>query len=234
MNNWIPFAALAFIVLFVFAFVWEARKQKAGRAAVYKSLARQRGWTYTPEDRGPIQRIAGDFEAIGQFQSPSLGKVIPKNVVTGRVDQGDIYLFQHSRRIYEGYRYYFDVCLIRAQRPIATSLVVRFKRGKSKLDNPFYTARQWPAPSTWAQHVDVFADDAAQAAQVLPDAVLRDLVNAAERLPWRIDLEVRKERVAAYIVERNASAENSEQLEQLIAFTEQATALLTSSKPGPV
>ncbi len=43
-----------------------------------------KGWKYIKEDDGTVQQVAHNFEGIGVFSSPSLGKMIPRNVVLGR------------------------------------------------------------------------------------------------------------------------------------------------------
>ena len=49
----------------------------------FKKLAERKGWKYLKEDDGTAQHVSNDFEGIGVFSSPSLGKMIPRNVVHG-------------------------------------------------------------------------------------------------------------------------------------------------------
>jgi hypothetical protein len=99
----IAIGVLSFIALFIYALVKEGRKQKRERNVFFKKLADRRGWKYLKEDDGTAQRVAHDFEGISVFSSPSLGKIMPCNVVLGRIKVGRCCLFEHYTRIYEGY-----------------------------------------------------------------------------------------------------------------------------------
>ena len=79
---------MSFIALFIYAIVKEGRKQKREQNVFFKKLANRKGWNYIKEDDGTVQRVAHDFEGIGVFSSPSLGKIIPRNVVLGRTEAG--------------------------------------------------------------------------------------------------------------------------------------------------
>jgi hypothetical protein len=98
----IPIGVLLFIALFIYAIIKEGRKQKREQSFFFKKLAERKGWKYIKEDDGTAQHVAHDFEGIGVFSSPSLGKIIPRNVVLGRTEVGRCCLFEHYTRIYEG------------------------------------------------------------------------------------------------------------------------------------
>jgi hypothetical protein len=76
--------------------------------------------------------------------------------------------------------------------------------------------------------VVALGSDADRAARLLSAETLAKLVEGADRLPWRIDLQVRGNRVAVYLAERNADLESPEQLAQLLDFTRYAVRRLSS------
>ena len=71
----IPLGLFLFIGFFVYAIIHTARKQRKAKAAVFRDFADKNGLRYQAEDDGTAVGFAKDFDGIGRFSSPSLGKV---------------------------------------------------------------------------------------------------------------------------------------------------------------
>jgi hypothetical protein len=99
----IPLGLLLFIGFFVYAIIHTARKQRKAKARVFRDFADKNGLRYQEEDDGKAQGFAQNFDGIGRFSSPSLGKVIPKDVVDGILNGSEAILFRHSIRFSEGW-----------------------------------------------------------------------------------------------------------------------------------
>ncbi|AKB85514.1 hypothetical protein [Methanococcoides methylutens] len=208
---------VAVILLFPILLVKEARKQKKTSMSVFESYAISHGWTYMQKDDGTIQKLAKDFQSIGRFNSPSLGNIIPENVVIGSVPEGKIYLFQHYVRIYEGNALQLDVCILELEKPIIDRLIIRFKKGKSRLTNDLYTMPELDIDPKWTNDVAIYKNDP-KFKDVLDDSTLTTLVQKANNLPWRTDLQIKNNLLAVYIAERNSSVESENDLSLLIDF----------------
>lgn len=83
--------------------VHSARKQRTAKKRVFEEFAIEQGFSYLNEDDGSVQAFAQDFDGIGRFWSPSLGKVMPKDVVGGTTNSSQVLLFRHSIRYSEGW-----------------------------------------------------------------------------------------------------------------------------------
>ncbi|MGD8428360.1 MAG: hypothetical protein PVH63_12080, partial [Balneolaceae bacterium] len=92
-----------FIVLFAYFIIRTGRKQRASKRNVFKDFANKMGFHYRRKDDGTVQKFAKDFDGIGQFTSSSLGKVLPKDVVSGNINNSPCILFRHSIRFGEGW-----------------------------------------------------------------------------------------------------------------------------------
>ncbi|MGD2217204.1 MAG: ankyrin repeat domain-containing protein, partial [Gemmatimonadales bacterium] len=92
----IPIGLLLFIAFFVYAIVHSARKQREAKAGLFRDFASRHALRYQEEDDGKVLEFARDFDGIGRFRSPSLGKVIPKDVVHGKIEGKQVVLFRHS------------------------------------------------------------------------------------------------------------------------------------------
>ena len=99
----IPIGVPLFIALFIYAIVKEGKRHQKAPNVFFKKLAEHKGWKYLKEDDGTALHVSNGFEGIGVFSSPSLGKMIPRNVVHGRMKVGNCCLFEHHTRTYEGY-----------------------------------------------------------------------------------------------------------------------------------
>ena len=82
----IPLGLVVFILLFTFAIIHTARKQRKAKVRVFRDFTDRHALSYRGEDDGRAQAFAEGFDGIGRFSSPSLGKVIPQDVVRGSMD----------------------------------------------------------------------------------------------------------------------------------------------------
>jgi hypothetical protein len=232
----IPVGVLFFLALFVFAFVREARKQRAARSRMYEELAQRKGWRFDPTDDDTVQRLTGGMEAIGCFESPSLGKLIPKNVVSGTVPEGRVWLYEHSRPIYEGEHHHWYVCLIETDGEPRAPAVIRFSKGSRTLRtrNQFYTGEELPLPEPLRQQLIIYSHQQEGKQDEWPTELLEQLLEVAQSLPFRVDVQIHGRLVAVYPAERNASIDSPDGLEQLMELTRHVVRLLGVSTPVAV
>ncbi len=224
----IPISVLLFIALFIYAIIKEGRKQKREQSFFFKKLSERKGWKYIKEDDGTAQHVAHDFEGIGVFSSPSIGKIIPCNVVLGRTEIGRCCLFEHYTRIYEGYAMKWFACVVEAQRDLGGSFVVQSRGKAGAITDNFYTGKKIPIKDDWARGFRLYSNDKASIKEILPMGTLQKLFQEMANLPWRIDVQVRKDRLAVYPSSRNFQLKSVQNLEQLIEFSQVAVNCLTS------
>ena len=127
----IPLGLLLFIGFFVYAIIHTARKQRKAKARVFRDFADKNGLRYQEEDDGKAQGFAQDFDGIGRFSSPSLGKVIPKDVVDGILNGSEAILFRHSIRFSEGWAREWFVAGVTSAETIAERCAVQFCKGRA-------------------------------------------------------------------------------------------------------
>ena len=125
----IPLGLLLFIGFFAFAIIHTARKQRKAKAEVYRDFAESNGVHYREQDDGRAQEFARNFDGIGQFRSPSLGKLIPKDVVYGTIDGAEIILFRHAIRLSEDFAREWFVAGVSCHEYIAKRCAVQFGTG---------------------------------------------------------------------------------------------------------
>ncbi len=122
----IPLGLLLFIGFFAYAVIHTARKQRKAKAGVFRDFANKTGLRYQKEDDGKAQGFAREFDGIGRFSSPSLGKVIPKDVVDGIMNESETILFRHSIRFSEGWAREWFVAGVTCAEPIAERCAIQF------------------------------------------------------------------------------------------------------------
>jgi hypothetical protein len=224
----IAIGVLSFIALFIYAIAKESRKQKREQSFFFKKLADGRGWKYIKEDDDTAQRVAHDFEGIGVFTSPSLGKIIPRNVVFGRIEAGNCCLFEHYTRIYEGYAMNWFVCVVEAQNDLGGSFVVQSNGKTRSITDNFYTGQKLSIEDDWAKGFTFYCDGKAPKKKILPMGTLQKLSQEMADLPWLVDMQVRKDRLAVYPASRNFQLKSVHDLERLIEFSRVAVNCLTT------
>jgi hypothetical protein len=127
----IPLGSLLFVGLFVYAFIHTSRMQRKAKAGVFRDFANKHELRYREEDDGEAQEFARGFDGIGRFSSPSLGKVIPKDVVDGTMNGSEVILFRHSIRFSEDYAREWFVAGVTCSEPIAERCAVQFCKGRA-------------------------------------------------------------------------------------------------------
>jgi hypothetical protein len=115
----IPLGLLLFVGFFVYALIHTGRKQRKAKAGVFRDFANQNGLRYLEQDDGKAQMFAQDFDGIGRFSSPSLGRIVPRDAVEGKVNGSDAILFRHSIRFSEGWAREWFVAGVTIAEPIA-------------------------------------------------------------------------------------------------------------------
>ncbi len=215
----IPVGLLLFIILFAFAIIHTARKQRKAKSSVFRDFARKNGLRYLEEDDGKAQEFAQEFDGIGQFSSPSLGKVVPKDVVEGTSNGSEIVLFRHSIRFSEGWAREWFVAGVTSAEIIAERCAVQFCKGKSHKRTMYLRDAAVKEQTIGIYNLVVRAAGSSAAGKLLDEGVLRKLADFAGNLPFRPEIQVRGKRIVAYPADRNATVDDVETLEKLAEFT---------------
>jgi hypothetical protein len=221
----IPIGLLIFIGLFAYALIRTARKQKKQKSGVFREFARRHGLRFQEEDDGRAQRFAKDFDGIGQFRSPSLGTVVPKDVASGTVNGSEAVLFRHMIRFSEGWSREWFVSGIVAEGDAAERCAVQFCRGSSDKQTMYLRDPAVKEQRVGPYTVVVRAPTPSDAGKWRDPDVLQQWAALAERLDFRPEIQVRGARIAAYPADRNVSIDHIEMLENLFEFSRRSAAL---------
>ncbi|RTR05883.1 hypothetical protein [Halomonas nitroreducens] len=221
----IPVGLLIFIVLFAYAMVHSARKQRASKKKVFEEFARDQGLSYLDKDDGRVQEFTQDFDGVGRFWSPSLGNVIPKNVISGKENSSRVFLFRHSIRYSAGWAREWFVSGLAAADHIADRCAIQFcKKGSDK--STMYLQDDIVKVKTIGDFdIVVRSQSSSCAGKLLDERVLKQLAEFAEDLPFRPEIQVRGKRVIAYLADRNASIDDVRSLKSLFEFTKKAAGI---------
>jgi hypothetical protein len=214
----IPVGLLLFIILFAFAIIHTARKQRKAKSSVFRDFAEKNGLRYLEVDDGKAQEFAQDFDGIGQFSSPSLGKVIPKDVVEGTLNGSETILFRHSIRFSEGWAREWFVAGVTSGEIIAERCAVQFCKGKSHKGTMYLQDPAVKEQKIGVYNLVVRAAGSSAAGKLLDDGVLKKLADFAGNLSFRPEVQVRGKRIVAYLAGRNATVDDMETLETLLEF----------------
>ena len=212
----IPLGLIAFLGLFVFAFISTARKQRNEKAAVFSDFARVKELRYAVADDGTAQRFARDLDGLGHFKSPSLGDRIPTDVVSGVVSGMSVVLFRHATRFYEGYSREWLVAGVSADASIAERCSLQFFESAVTTDSLYLHDPIAKQGRHGRFHLLVRAPTRASAGRTLDDDVLSRLSDSAGDLPFAPEMQIRANRVAVYPAERNTAIENAQDLQRLL------------------
>ncbi len=218
----IPVGLLLFIILFAFAIIHTARKQRKAKSSVFRGFAEKNGLRYLEVDDGKAQQFAQDFDGIGQFRSPSLGKVIPKDVVEGTLNGSETILFRHSIRFSEGWAREWFVAGVTSAEIIAERCAVQFCKGKSHKRSLYLQDPAVKEQTIGIYNLVVRAAGSSAAGKLLDESILKKLADFARVLPFRPEIQVRGKRIVAYLADRNATVDDVETLEKLAEFARSA------------
>ena len=221
----IPLGLLLFIGFFVYAIIHTARKQRKAKARVFRDFADKNGLRYQEEDDGKAQGFAQDFDGIGRFSSPSLGKVIPKDVVDGILNGSEAILFRHSIRFSEGWaREWFVACVTSAE-TIAERCAVQFCKGRADKSTLYLQDPVVKEQKVGPFNLVVRAASRSYAGKIVDDGVLKQLAGLAGNLSFRPEIQVRGKRIVAYLADRNVTVDDVETLGDLFEFTKSAASI---------
>ncbi|MGD8840877.1 MAG: hypothetical protein PVI70_14845 [Gammaproteobacteria bacterium] len=218
----IPLGLLLFIGFFVYALIHTGRKQREEKAGVFRDFADRNGLRYRQEDDGTAQRYAKDFDGIGRFSSPSLGEVLPKDVVDGVLNESEVIFFRHRIRFSEGWAREWFVASVTGVETIAKSCAVQFCKGRTDKKSMYLQDPVVKEMKVGSLNLVVRAADPSSAGKLLDDGVLRQLADLAENLSFRPEIQVRGKRILAYLADRNATIDDVDTLENLFEFTRSA------------
>jgi len=221
----IPVGLLLFIVLFGYAIVHSGRKQRTAKKKVFEEFARKQGFSYLSEDDGQVQEFAQDFDGIGRFWSPSLGKVIPKDVVSGAENSLGVLIFRHSIRYSEGWAREWFVAGLTATDHIADRCSVQFCRRRSDKRTMHLQDDIVKEQTFGSFSIVVRAESASHAGKLLDDNCLQQLASLAEKLSFRPEIQVRGKRVIAYLAARNATVDDVNTIGDLLEFAKKTVSL---------
>jgi hypothetical protein len=214
----IPLGGLLFIGLLAFAMIREGRKQRKAKNKLFRDFAHHYGLEYMKEDDGTAQEFGKDFDGVGRFSSSSIGKVIPKNVVTGSIDGEKVILFWHYIRYSEGWTREWFVAGLIMDSPIVKRSSVQFCRRNADRDTMHLGDGIVKELNVELFNLIVRAASPADAGKLLDENVLRQLAVLAEKLPFRPEIQVRANRIIAYPADRNAQLDDMKSLNDLFEF----------------
>lgn len=222
----IPLGLLLFIGFFVYAIIHTARKQRKAKARVFRDFADKNGLRYQEEDDGKAQGFAQDFDGIGRFSSPSLGKVIPKDVVDGILNGSEAILFRHSIRFSEGWAREWFVAGVSSAETIAERCAVQFCKGRADKSTMYLKDPVVKELKVGPFNLVVRAASRSYAGKIVDDGVLKQLAGLAGNLSFRPEIQVRGKRIVAYPADRNVTVDDVETLGDLFEFTKSAASAL--------
>jgi hypothetical protein len=214
----IPLGMLAFIVLAGFAMVHAGRKQRRMKQQAYKAFAAGKGFRYLEEDDGTVQDFARDFDGVGRFKSPSLGPVIPKDVVLGTLRGMQAVAFRHAIRYGEGWAREWFVAGVSAPDPIAERCSVQFCTRRTEKSTMHLHEPVFKTQKVGSFDMVVRSASKSCAGNMADDGVLRGLAELAGGLSFRPEIQVRANRLIVYPADRNAELDDVPRLNELFEF----------------
>ena len=221
----IPLGLLLFVGFFLYAIIHTNRKQRKAKATVYRDFADKNSLRYQEEDDGTAQVFAQDFDGIGRFSSPSLGQVIPKDVVHGIMNGTEAILFRHSIRFSEGWAREWFVAGVTNAETIAERCAVQFCKGRADKSTMYLRDPIVKEHKVGSFNLVVRAAGPSYAGKIVDDGVLKQLAVLAGNLSFRPEIQVRGRRIVAYLSDRNATVDDVETLENLFEFTMSAASI---------
>jgi hypothetical protein len=221
----IPLGLFLFIGFFIYAIIHTARKQRKAKAIVFRYFADKNGLRYREEDDGKAQGFAQDFDGIGRFSSPSLGKVIPKDVADGELNGTEAIFFRHSTRFSEGWAREWFVAGVSSTDTIAERCAVQFCKARVDKSTMYLQDPVVKEQKVGPFNLVVRAPSPPSAGKIVDEGVLKQLADLALNLTFRPEIQVRGKRIVAYLADRNATVDNVETLEILFEFTKSAASV---------
>jgi hypothetical protein len=222
----IPLGLLLFICFFIYAIIHTGRQQHKAKSRVFRDFADKNELRYQEEDDGTAQGFAKDFDGIGRFSSPSLGKVIPKDVVDGILNGSEALLFRHSIRFSEGWAREWFVAGVTSAERIAERCAIQFCTGRTDKSTLYLQDSVVKEQKVGSFNLVVRAADLSLAGKIVEEKVLNQLADLAENLSFRPEMQVSGKRIVVYLADRNATVDEVETLGDLFEFTMSAASVL--------
>lgn len=221
----IPLGLIFFLCFFVYAFIRTARKQRDAKASMFEDVATKFNLFYQKVDDGKVQKFALDFDGIGRFKSPSLGKVLPEDVVSGTVKGLEMILFRHRIRFTDGWSREWFVAGIKSKKPIAKRCSIQFCKKQSDKDTMYLQDQIVKEFETSSFLIVVRAPSLSSAGIISNDDILKRLAKVAETFPFSPEIQVRGDRIVVYNADRNEMIENVENLENLLEISQKVASI---------
>jgi hypothetical protein len=139
--------------------------------------------------------------------------------VTGTVRDAPVVLFRHRTKFYEGYSREWFIAGVTAPAGIADRCSVEFLKGTASTASMHLKAPSLKELDAGHFNVVVRAPDETSAGRMMDDSVLKQLGDLARELPFRPEVQIRADRVAVYLADRNATPESAETLLMLLDFS---------------
>jgi len=222
----IPLGLLLFIGFFIYAIIHTARKQQKTKSRAFRDFADKNGLHYKEVDDGKAQGFGEGFDGIGRFSSPSLRKVIPKDVVGGILNGSEVILFRHSIRFSEGWAREWFVSGIISAEPIAKRCAVQFCREKAHKSTMYLEDPIVKEQKVGPFNLVVRAASPSEAGKIVDDSVLEQLSGLANDLSFRPEIQMRGKRIVAYLADRNATVDDVETIMGLFEFSKSVAGVL--------
>ncbi len=218
----IPIGILAIIGILIYVIVVVGRRQRAATRAVFRAFAERAGLEYVMTDAAAAREFARDMDGIGQFVSPSLGTLVPEDVVSGVFEGRPVVAFRHMTRFAEDETREWFVAGVEAPVTIAVRSAVQFQKPRSSVRTSYLKDPIAKEAERAGLHLVVRAPTPDDAGPLMQDDLLDALAERASSLPFRPEIQIRGNRLAAYPASRNASLDGVDQLAALMQFALEA------------
>lgn len=226
-------AVLGGMALFVYAVIRAGRQQRRQRGEAFRLFGESRGWHYNADGDPSLDSVLEPFEAISSHSSPSLGKVAPRDVVTGAVEEGRVWVFWQSRRVTEGDALFFHVCLLASSGIGPDGVIVRFGEDRSPGSSvDLYYSGQRDRVDLGRTALPVFESETGTARRLLAGQAGAEILAGIGRLPWTVDLQIQRGALALYTIDRNLDLSSPDDLAQLSDVTCEMGRILGGSASG--
>ena len=196
------------------AIVVGGRRQRAARSAALRRAADRLGFTYLATDDGRAQRLAVGLGEFAHFRSPSLGTLVPSDVIH-HVDEGtEVVAFRHhTRTTDEGNARHWYVAI--AERHDATpcrSLIRMRDRSVRRVAGVLTGRRQvgFPDDPAFDRRFMTDGPDEDTTRRHVTAAVRRCIVDLAASTGFAVDVHLQGKRTAAISAGRNRDLDSDE------------------------
>jgi len=214
----VPLGVLLVMGVIVAALLRIAPRHDREMANAFEEFSIRHGLRYMAEDDGRVRDFVRDFDSIGYFESPSLGRVSAADVVSGTLDGVRILLFRHAASESEDEPGAWFVAGVEAREPVASRGSVQFCRQGADSDTRYLRDPVLKREEIGLFDVVVRAADASSAGELLDQQLLRQLAERAEELSLHPEIQVRDRRVVVYPANPGTARNEVQTLDRLLAL----------------